>query len=258
MFGPFVGEVFGTFVLLLLGDGVVANVGLAPRLAGTAYNWNTITIGWAFAVIIAVYISGGVSGAHLNPAVTLAMAAKRSFGWDKAGLYIVAQLIGAFLGALAVYLVYRDGLVAAGMPNVWSTGPGSVFGASFWGAASSGSTGAYSMATAFIAEVIGTAVLLWGILGSGDMKNMGVGGNLGPFIVGGTVLAVGLSLGGPSGYSINPARDLGPRIFGALVGTTGLFDGMYWLLVPVIGPFVGGVLGIFTYDWFITAFLPKK
>jgi glycerol uptake facilitator protein len=91
------------------------------------------------------------------------------------------------------------------------------------------------MATAFIAEVIGTAVLLWGILGSGDMKNMGVGGNLGPFIVGGTVLAVGLSLGGPSGYSINPARDLGPRIFGALVGTTGLFDGMYWLLVPVIG-----------------------
>jgi glycerol uptake facilitator protein len=90
------------------------------------------------------------------------------------------------------------------------------------------------------------------------MKNMGVGGNLGPFIVGGTVLAVGLSLGGPSGYSINPARDLGPRIFGALVGTTGLFDGMYWLLVPVIGPFVGGVLGIFTYDWFITAFLPKK
>jgi glycerol uptake facilitator protein len=260
MFGPFVGELFGTFILVLLGDGVVANVGLAPRLAGTAYNWNTITIGWAFAVIIAVYVSGGVSGAHLNPAVTLAMAAKRSFGWTKAGVYIVAQLIGAFLGALAVYLVYRDGLVAAGMPNVWSTGPGSVFGASFWGdvSSSSGSMGAYSMATAFIAEVIGTAVLLWGILGSGDMKNMGVGGNLGPFIVGGTVLAVGLSLGGPSGYSINPARDLGPRIFGALVGTTGLFDGMYWLLVPVIGPFVGGVLGIFTYDWFITAFLPKK
>jgi glycerol uptake facilitator protein len=115
MFGPFVGELFGTFILVLLGDGVVANVGLAPRLAGTAYNWNTITIGWAFAVIIAVYVSGGVSGAHLNPAVTLAMAAKRSFGWTKAGVYIVAQLIGAFLGALAVYLVYRDGLVACPM-----------------------------------------------------------------------------------------------------------------------------------------------
>ncbi len=258
MFGPFVGEVFGTFILLLLGDGVVANVGLAPRLAGTAYNWNTITIGWAFAVIIAVYVSGGVSGAHLNPAVTVAMAAKRGFGWGKAGLYIVAQLIGAFLGALAVYLCYRDGLVAAGMPNVWSTGPGSVFGASFWGAASSGSTGGYSLVTATITEIIGTAVLLWGILASGDSRNMGLLHNMGPFVVGGTVLAVGLSLGGPSGYSINPARDLGPRIFGTLVGTTGLFDGIYWLVAPVLGPIVGGVLGIFTYDWFVTAFLPKK
>lgn len=258
MFGPFVGEVFGTFILLLLGDGVVANVGLAPRLAGTAYNWNTITIGWAFAVIIAVYVSGGVSGAHLNPAVTIAMAVKRGFGWGKAGLYIVAQLIGAFLGALAVYLCYRDGLVAAGMPNIWSTGPGSVFGASFWGAASSGATGGYSLVTATITEIIGTAVLLWGILASGDSRNMGLLHNLGPFVVGGTVLAVGLSLGGPSGYSINPARDLGPRIFGTLVGTTGLFDGIYWLVAPVIGPIIGGVLGIFTYDWFVTAFLPKK
>lgn len=258
MFGPFVGEVFGTFILVLLGDGVVANVGLAPRLAGTAYNWNTITFGWAFAVIIAVYVSGGVSGAHLNPAVTVAMAAKRGFGWGKAGLYIVAQMIGAFLGALGVYLCYRDGLVGAGLPNVWATGPGSVFGASFWGAASSGATGPYSLVTCFITEAVGTAVLLWGILASGDSKNMGVGGNLGPWIVGGTVLVVGLCLGGPSGYAINPARDLGPRLFGAIVGTKDLFAGSYWIVAPVVGPIVGGLIGIFTYDWFVTANLPKK
>jgi len=99
-------------------------------------------------------------------------------------------------------------------------------------------------------------VLLWGVLASGDKKNLGVGANLGPFVVGFTVLAVGLSLGGPSGYSINPARDLGPRIFGALVGTTGLFSGIYWLLPPVIAPLIGGVIGVYTYDWFVTANLP--
>ncbi len=133
MLGPLLGEVFGTFILILLGDGVVANVGLAPRLASGAYNWNTITFGWAFAVIVAVYVSAGVSGAHLNPAVTLALAVKRGFPWSKVLPYILAQMVGAFLGALGVYLVYRDGLVGAGMPNVWCTGPGSVFGEAFWG-----------------------------------------------------------------------------------------------------------------------------
>jgi len=254
--GELVGEIFGTFVLILLGDGVVANVGLAPRLAAPAYNWNTITIGWAFAVIVAVYISGGVSGAHLNPAVTIALAAKRGFPWAKVGPYIVAQFIGAFLGALGVYLVYRDGLVAAGMPNVWSTGPGSVFGASFWGGEGAAATGTYSMLTAGIAEFFGTMMLLWGVLASGDERNLGLKNNMGPFLVGFTVLAVGLSLGGPSGYSINPARDLGPRIFGALVGTTGLFDGIYWLIVPVLVPAIAGAIGAFAYDWFITPFLP--
>ena len=171
---------------------------------------------------------------------------------------MIAQMIGAFLGALGVYLCYLDGLVAAGMPNVWCTGPGSVFGQAFWGGAGAASAGAYSLGTAFVCEIFGTAVLLWGVLASGDTKNLGVGANLGPFVVGFTVLAVGLSLGGPSGYSINPARDLGPRIFGALVGTTGLFSGLYWLLPPVTAPLIGGVLGALTYDWFVTPFLAKK
>jgi glycerol uptake facilitator protein len=257
MLGPIIGEIFGTFILILLGDGVVANVGLAPRLAGTAYNWNTITIGWAFAVIIAVYVSAGVSGAHLNPAVTIALALRRGFPWGKVLPYIAAQIVGAFLGAFAVYLCYRDGLVAAGMPNVWSTGPGSVFGSTFWGGVGSGaSTGAYSLTTAIITEIFGTAVLLWGILASGDPRNSGLMHNMGPFLVGGAVLAVGLSLGGPSGYSLNPARDFGPRLFGLLAGTKDLFTGIYWLAAPVIGPIIGGALGAYTYDWFVTANLP--
>lgn len=255
MLGPLIGEVFGTFILILLGDGVVANVGLAPRLASTAYNWNTITIGWAFAVIVAVYVSAGVSGAHINPAVTIALAFKRDFPWSKVGPYILAQMVGAFLGALAVYLTYRDGLVNAGMPNVWSTGPGSVFGAAFWGGEGAAAVGGYSLLTAGLTELLGTAVLLWGVLASGDSKNTGLMHNMGPFLVGGTVLAVGLSLGGPSGYAINPARDFGPRLFGTLVGTQGLWDGGYWL-IPLIVPVIGAVVGIFVYDWLVTANLP--
>ena len=252
----FIGEVFGTFILILLGDGVVANVGLAPRVAGTAYNWNTITIGWAFAVIIAVYVSAGISGAHLNPAVTLGLAARRGFPWKKVVPFIVAQMIGAFLGAAAVYLIYRDGLVAAGMPNVWSTGPGSVFGETWWGAPSSGATGTYSLLTACIAELFGTFVLIWGIAASGDLKNNGLKDNLGGLIVGFAVLAVGLSLGGPSGYSINPARDLCPRILVLLVGTEGLFDGLYWLIPPVLIQAIAGPIGFFLYDVLVTKNLP--
>jgi glycerol uptake facilitator protein len=260
MLGQLIGEVFGTFILILLGDGVVANVGLAPRLGAAAYNWNTITIGWAFAVIIAVYVSAGVSGAHLNPAVTIALAFKRGFPWGSVLPYIAAQMVGAFLGALGVYLVYMDGLRGAGMPNVWATGPGSVFGQTFWGTAAAAgvaSTGGYSFLNAFIAEVIGTAVLMWGILASGDSKNTGLMHNMGPFLVGGTVLAVGLSLGGPSGYAINPARDLGPRLFGLVAGTQGLFaDGYWW--IPVVAPIIGGIIGVYLYDMFVTAYLPKK
>jgi glycerol uptake facilitator protein len=256
--GELIAEVFGTFILILLGDGVVANVGLAPRLAAPAYNWNTITFGWAFAVVIAVYVAGGVTGAHINPAVTIAMAVKRGFPWSKVGPYIVAQIFGAFLGAAAVYLVYMEGLREAGMPNVWSTGPGSVFGSAFWGGEGAAPAGNYGILNASIAEFFGTMVLLWGVLAAFDDRNWGVHTktNLGALLVGFTVLAVGLSLGGPSGYSINPARDLGPRIFGALAGTRDLFDGIYWLVPPVLVPAISGAIGVFVYDWLIAPFLP--
>lgn len=237
------GVVFGTFVLILLGDGVVANVGLAPRLAAGGYNWNTIVVGWCFAVIQ----SGLISGAHNNPAVTVALAIKGDFPWSKVLPYVLAETLGAFLGAAAVFLVYRDGLVAAGMPNIWSTGPGSTFGQAFWGGSGGAPSGVYSLGTACVAEFVGTIVLMWGILAMGDRRNAALA-NLAPLIIGGVVLAVGLSLGGPSGYSINPARDLGPRIFGLLAGTQGLFEGIYWLLPPVLVPFVAAPVGSVLYD----------
>lgn len=243
-------EFFGTFILILGGDGVVANVGLAPRLASQGYDWNTIVWGWGLSVMVAVYVAGGVSGAHINPAVTLALAVKRGFSWGKLLPYWVAQIAGAFVGALGVYLVYRDGLVSAGLPNVWATGPGSVFGAAFWGGEGAASAGGFSLLTAIIAEILGTAVLMLGIVGWGDTEG-GKAGHLGAFIVGLVVVMVGLTLGGPSGYAINPARDFGPRLFGTLVGTKDLFSGSYWLVAPIIGPLIGGPLGVILYDIFI-------
>jgi glycerol uptake facilitator protein len=259
LMGELTAEVFGTFILILLGDGVVANVGLAPRLAAPAYNWNTIAWGWGFAVVIAVYVAGGVTGAHINPAVTIAMAVKRGFPWNKVVPYIAAQMVGAFLGALGVYLVYMEGLSEAGMPNVWCTGPGSVFGSAFWGGAGGAAVDSYSILNASLAEFFGTMVLLWGVLAAFDDRNWGVQtkANLGALLVGFTVVTVGLCLGGPSGYSINPARDLGPRIFGLIAGTEGLFDDLYWLIPPVLIPAISGAIGVFAYDWFISPFLPS-
>jgi glycerol uptake facilitator protein len=248
-------EFFGTFILILLGDGVVANVGLAPRLASNGYNWDTIILGWGFAVLVAVYIAGGVSGAHINPAVTLALAVKRGFPWAKVVPYWIAQILGAFVGALGVYLCYRDGLVSAGLPNVWCTGPGSTFGQAFWGAAGSANGVPYSLLTAFITEIFGTMVLLAGIMGWSDSSQGSWAGGL---IVGLIVCSVGLSLGGPSGYAINPARDFGPRLLGLVVGTQNLFNGLYWLVAPIIGPLIGGPLGIILYDVFIKPGLPAK
>ena len=253
-----IGEVFGTFILILLGDGVVANVGLAPRLATGAYNWNTIVFGWCFAVIVAVFVSAGVSGAHLNPAVTLALAVEAWFCVGESGsLYPgpngrrIFGRIGRVSGLSrrpgsgrdAERVEHRTGLC------VW---PGLL---GWWCVPANGVP--YSIVTCIIAEFFGTAVLLWGILASGDAKNTGLMHNMGPFLVGGTVLAVGLSLGGPSGYAINPARDFGPRLFGTFVGTQGLWDNGYWL-IPLIVPFVGGAIAMFCYDWFVTRGLPEK
>jgi len=259
LFGELMAEFFGTFVLILGGDGVVANVGLAPRLASQGYDWNTIVWGWGLSVMVAVYVAGGVTGAHINPAVTLAMAVKRGFAWAKVIPYWIAQIVGAFFGAAGVYLTYMEGLKAAGMPNVWCTGPGSVFATAFWGATTEAAPAAYSLGNAFLAEVFGTIVLLLGVVSFFDDKNWGKSKTLiAPVVIGLVVVMVGLTLGGPSGYAINPARDFGPRLFGTLVGTKGLWDKFYWLVAPIIGPLVGGVLAVFLYDIFISPFLPEE
>jgi len=259
LIGELISELFGTAILVLLGVGVVVNVGLAPRMASAGgWNWLTICFGWCFAVVVAVYAVGGVSGGHINPAVTLAMAVKRSFPWYKVVPYWIAQSVGAFIGAVALFFIFKDGLLGAGLPNVWTGGPGSVFSQAWWGDLTLREpTGSYSILTATLAEVAGTAVLLWGVLAAFDSKNMAVGANLGPLFVGFAVLAVGLSLGGPSGFMINPARDFAPRTFATLIGTKGMFDGPWWIIGPIIGPFIGGLVGIFTYDLCVTRWLPK-
>ena len=143
------------------------------------------------------------------------------------------------------------------MPNVWCTGPGSTLSAAAWGAATAKDVvGSYSLLTATITEIFGTAVLMLGIVGWGDSS--AGNGWMGAFIVGMVVVMVGLTLGGPSGYAINPARDFGPRLFGALVGTKDLFSGWYWLVAPIIGPLIGGPVGVILYDIFIKPYLPQS
>jgi glycerol uptake facilitator protein len=236
----FLATVLATFVLILLGDGVVSSFVLGPRGPAGVYNWNTIALGWGMAVAAA----GMIVGADNNPAITLAMAVRGEVPWSRVFPTFVGTFIGGFLGALAVFLVYRDGLVAAGMPNVWTSGAGSLYDVAF----STGKpVGAYGILTASVAEFFGTLVLMWAVLAIAEKRNSALG-KAGPFVIGGIIVAIGLCLGGPSGYSLNPARDLAPRILGALVGTKGLFDGIYWLIPPVLVPMFACIVSTWLYD----------
>jgi glycerol uptake facilitator protein len=245
-------EFVGTMLLIILGDGVVANTIFAPRLqgfgifqTGPGYNWNTITWGWGMAVAMAVYVAGGITGAHINPAVTLAAVVRRGMSIGKAVGYWIAQVVGAFVGALIVYIVYLGDFMKRGFTNVFYTGPGINYGGILW--------------QNFLVEVVGTFALLLFIYAIVDnVNNLGPGANLWPFMVGLAVFSIGLSLGGPTGYAINPARDLGPRIFSLLVGDTQGFSGLYWIVVPIIGPLIGGPLGAWFYDFAVSSVLPRK
>lgn len=248
--GHLIAEFFGTALLILLGNGVVANVLYTTRLGGTdqapfaAYDWNTISLGWAFAVVMAVYVAGGVTGAHINPAVTLAAMARRAIAPVTGLLYMVAQVLGAFGGAALVYGLYFSSFDTKGYKNVFHTGP------------AAGYEGAWL--NNYFSEFLGTFCLVLFIYAIVDnVRNVGVGSNLWPFMVGMAVLAIGLSLGGPTGYAINPARDFGPRVFAAFVEPSGgsAFADAYFV-VPIIGPLTGGVAGAFFYDYVIKPFLP--
>ena len=235
---PFLAELVGTAILIVLGNGVVANVVL-DRTKGHAGGWIVITAGWAFAVTIAVYCVNAISGAHLNPAVTIALAATGAFDWSSVAPYIAAQIAGGFVGAMVVWLAY--------LPH-WAATPDTVSKLAAFSTTPAIRRGGANL----LAEVIGGYVLVLALLAVLSPGNFVPGSDLakgfGPILVGVIVWAIGLSLGGPTGYAINPARDLGPRLAHALLpiaGKGGSDWGYAW--IPILGPIIGGVLAAFTY-----------
>jgi glycerol uptake facilitator protein len=235
---PFLAELVGTAILIVLGDGVVANVVL-QRTKGHASGWIVITAGWAFAVTIAVYCVNAISGAHLNPAVTIALAAIGAFAWAKVPAYIAAQILGGFIGAVIVWLAYLPHWSATADPEsklaVFSTTPA-----------------IRRRGANLVAEIIGGFALVLALLAVLSPGNFVPGSDLakgfGPVLVGVIVWSIGLSLGGPTGYAINPARDLGPRIAHAVLpiaGKGGSDWGYAW--IPIAGPIAGGVIAALTY-----------
>ena len=244
---PYVAEAVGTMILILLGDGVVANVLLA-RSKGQNSGWIVITVGWGAAVTIAVYSVGRISGAHLNPAVTIALATIGAFPWENVAGYVAAQMIGAFVGATLAWLTYLPHWRLTEDPAlklaVFCTGPA-----------------VRNPVANVMTEAIGATVLLFGVLAIGaNAEGWAQAGDvdlsqvfsraLQPLLVGILVLGIGLSLGGPTGYAINPARDLGPRIAHAIlpIPGKGTSDWPYaW--IPVVAPIAGGIAGAALYSF---------
>jgi len=224
---PIIAEIIGTAILIIFGDGVVANV-LLKGTKGAGSGWIVITSGWGMAVFVAVFCVSRYSGAHLNPAVTIGLAAGGKFPWGQVPAYVLGQMLGAMIGALLVYLFYRQHFKLTDDPDlklaVFCTAPN-----------------IRNTATAFFCEVLGTFLLVFPIFQKEDPA-MGLGA-LGALPVGLLVFAIGLSLGGTTGYAINPARDLGPRIVHAVLPIRGKRDsdwGYAWL--PVVAPIAGGIL----------------
>jgi glycerol uptake facilitator protein len=240
-FPAFLAELIGTMLLIVLGDGVVANVVL-KQTKGSDGGWMVITAGWAFGVTIAVYCVNSISGAHLNPAVTIGMLVLGKIGFANAFSYIIAQMIGAFLGAVLVWLAY--------LPHWAVTEDKNLKLGAFCTIPAIRQTGAN-----LITEIIGTFILVLGVLAILRPENLvpgsGFDKGLAPALVGVIVWAVGLSLGGPTGYAINPARDLGPRIAHALLpipGKGGSDWGYAW--IPVAGPIIGGIIAALFFKIF--------
>ena len=230
---PFAAEVIGTALLIILGDGVVAGVMLNKTKAQNS-GWIVITAGWAMGVLVAVYAVGRISGAHLNPAITLGLAVVGKFAWSDVPRYIGAQFIGAFLGAVIVWLAYlahwSETESQASKLSVFSTIPA-----------------IRRCPLNLLTEIIGTFVLVFGVMAIS--ANAGpVQSGVTPLLIGLLVWGIGLSLGAPTGYAINPARDLGPRLAHALLPIPGKGSsdwGYSW--VPVVGPLIGGAMGAAAY-----------
>jgi MIP family channel proteins len=236
-------EFFGTFILIVFGVGVVAQVVLSKGAAGNALS---INVAWGLAVTMGCYVAAGVTGAHLNPAVTLSLAVHRKFAWNKVLPYSLAQIAGAFTASAVVYLTYREALTAfdggvrqvlgaQGTAGIWATYP-QPFLSTFPGG--------------FIDQVVGTALLVGVIFGITDSRNSPAPAGLAPVVVGLLVVVIGASFGFNAGYAINPARDFGPRLFTFAAGWGGevFRAGNSWWWVPVVAPCIGGVIGGWAYD----------
>ncbi len=228
----FLAELIGTMILIIFGGGVVGGVVLKKSKAEGA-GWVVISIGWGLAVAMGVYAVGNVSGAHINPAVTIGFASIGEFPWAKVPMYVSAQLIGAFIGAVIVFFQYlphwKETEDKGAKLAVFSTDPA-----------------VKSTPSNLVSEIIGTFVLIMGLLFIG--ANQFTEG-LNPAIVGLLIIAIGMSLGGTTGYAINPARDLGPRIAHAVLPIIGKGDSDWgYALIPVIGPIIGGVYGAVFYN----------
>jgi glycerol uptake facilitator protein len=257
LLGELSAEFVGTMILILIGVGVVAQVAAGGALTdpkGGLGGHDSIAWAWGLGVTLGVYVAARLSGAHLNPAVTVTLAVFKGFSWKKVAPYALAQTAGAFVAALLVRWNYSEILGHADpghtikTQTVFSTLPGNgslTAGVHEWGA--------------FRDQVIGTAILLILILAITDVLNTAPGANLGPFIVGLIVVAIGMAYGGNAGYAINPARDLGPRLASYLTGySTAWRDqwGNLYFWVPIVGPLIGGVLGGAFYKYLIGNFLP--
>jgi MIP family channel proteins len=238
-------EFLGTFILIVFGVGVVAQTVLSQSANGS---YLAINLGWGLAVMLGVYVAGGVSGAHLNPAVTVALAVRRGFPWGKVAPFVAAQIAGAFVASAVVYFTYHEAFAA------FDGGTRQVLGAQ-------GTAGVFatypqpflSIAGGFVDQVVGTALLMVAILAITDQRNNATPAWLTPIIVGGLVVAIGVAFGFNAGYAINPARDLGPRLFTAVAGWGGevftAAGGWWW--VPIVAPCIGAVVGTLTYDLLI-------
>jgi MIP family channel proteins len=236
-------EFFGTFILIVFGVGVVAQVVLSRQTAGS---YLSINVGWGLAVTMACYVSAGVTGAHLNPAVTLALAVHRRCPWNKVVPYAFAQLTGAFVASAVVFVTYHEALSAfdggvrqvigpQGTAGIFATYP-QPFLSVFPGG--------------FVDQIVGTALLVGVIFGITDSRNSPAPAGLAPVVVGLLVLLIGATFGFNSGYAINPARDFGPRLFTAVAGWGGdvFRAGNGWWWVPIVAPLIGGTAGGWAYD----------
>jgi glycerol uptake facilitator protein len=269
--GEYLAEFLGTFVLIMFGDGVVAMAVAALNGSGRAAtkttiflasgDWLLIVFGWAFAVMMGVYVAGGVTGAHINPAITLANALRRQFPWAKVPGYVLAQVAGAFVAAFFVWLVYKNAIDAylgathavkktsVATYSIFATFPAPYY---------------HSIGGPILDEIVGTFLLVLVVFAVSDEFNLAPQGNLGPIVVGLSVGAIGASFGANTGYAINPARDFGPRLFAwiagwgklALPGNYGNISGYFW--IPIVAPLIGGAIACYVYDFGIRDILVAR